>query len=222
MTSHMHLSKISEQLKKVDPHMSKVGAQAKVLTEERMCKGLSMFTKALERIQKALVEADIDAGRKVFGTPEPVNGVMDIKQCNQFHRLWSVVMLVSCQAAAQSKQNTHTEWFGDGMQWAGCALIALMGQRERFEAFDFTYHIISAWELDSAEHKRESAAGIQLVEFVKWAKNKRALNDHIFAVFDRYPTSDSRKALLKKTGQSESYGDYIPPPGSESDRETDV
>ena len=121
-------------------------------------------------------------------------------------------MLVSCQVASPSKQNTPTDWFGDGMQWAGCTIMALMGQRERFEAFDFTYHIISAWELDTPEHKAAAASGISLVEFVRWAKNKRALNDHIFAVFDRYPT-------LKR---AETYGDYIPPPGAESEKETDV
>lgn len=80
------------------------------------------------------------------------------------------------------------QWFGDGLYWGGCVLIALLGQRERyvfkkllpkfvhvvvthsllhssppspwhsFEANDFSYHIIKAYQLDLV---KEAALGTQ-------------------------------------------------------------
>ena len=61
MTAHMQLGRITDRLAKSEPSLAKLGKQAKILTEERMCKGLSMFEKALERIQRALNEADDEA-----------------------------------------------------------------------------------------------------------------------------------------------------------------
>eukprot|EP00039_Didymoeca_costata_P002102 m.57505 g.57505 ORF g.57505 m.57505 type:complete len:1269 (-) comp11113_c1_seq1:133-3939(-) len=174
-----------------EPEIAHIGEQAEVLTRERMCKGLSMFTKVLDRIKKALEEADEEAQRKVFGAPQPANGVMDVEECNQFHRLWSVVLYTSCSTAARmSGKNRggldidqHRQWFGDGMQWAGCVIMALMGQRHRFEAFDFTYHIIKAWDMDQ---KEASHQGVSVSEFVRIGKGKRALNQEIFAILDKY------------------------------------
>ena len=42
----------------------------------------------------------------------------------------------------------HREWCGEGLQWAGCALITLLGQQKRFEALDFCYHLLRVHEVD--------------------------------------------------------------------------
>lgn len=34
------------------------------------------------------------------------------------------------------------ELFGDGIYWAGCALIRLLSQQRRFEVLDFCYHLL--------------------------------------------------------------------------------
>ena len=46
--------------------------------------------------------------------------------------------------------HTHTdrEWCGEGLQWAGCTLITLLGQQKRFEALDFCYHLLRVHEVD--------------------------------------------------------------------------
>ena len=46
--------------------------------------------------------------------------------------------------------HTHTdrEWCGEGLQWAGCTLITLLGQQKRFEALDFCYHLLRVNEVD--------------------------------------------------------------------------
>lgn len=41
--------------------------------------------------------------------------------------------------------------FGEGLNWAGCTFIALLGQENRFEALDFCYHIVKVYEVDSRD-----------------------------------------------------------------------
>ena len=41
--------------------------------------------------------------------------------------------------------------FGEGLNWAGCTLIALLGQENRFEALDFCYHIVKVYAVDARD-----------------------------------------------------------------------
>ena len=45
----------------------------------------------------------------------------------------------------------HRECFGEGLQWAGCVFIMLLGQRRRFEALDFCYHLMRVHEVDKQD-----------------------------------------------------------------------
>lgn len=49
------------------------------------------------------------------------------------------------------------ELFGEGLNWAGCAMITLLGQQRRFEALDFCYHILRVQRVDG---KDENVKGI--------------------------------------------------------------
>lgn len=40
------------------------------------------------------------------------------------------------------------EWCGEGLQWAGCVLITLLGQQRKFETLDFCYHLLRVNEVD--------------------------------------------------------------------------
>lgn len=46
---------------------------------------------------------------------------------------------------------SHRECFGEGLQWAGCAMLTLLGQQKRFEALDFCYHLSHVFEVDSQD-----------------------------------------------------------------------
>ena len=48
---------------------------------------------------------------------------------------------VSCLCA-------YRQLFGEGLNWAGCTLIVLLGQQRRFEALDFCYHILRVNRVD--------------------------------------------------------------------------
>jgi cytoplasmic FMR1 interacting protein len=71
------------------PQQQAMAKQADTLTKERLCMGLSMFQRVLQKVKELLVEGD--RGQNVWFGPPPANGVMDIDECNQFHRLWSAV-----------------------------------------------------------------------------------------------------------------------------------
>ena len=42
----------------------------------------------------------------------------------------------------------YRQLFGEGLNWAGCTLIILLGQQRRFEALDFCYHILRVNRVD--------------------------------------------------------------------------
>lgn len=41
--------------------------------------------------------------------------------------------------------------YGEGLQWAGCVLLVLLGQHKRFEALDFCYHLLRVHDVDRQE-----------------------------------------------------------------------
>lgn len=43
------------------------------------------------------------------------------------------------------------ELFGEGLHWAGCAMIVLLGQQRKFEALDFCYHILRVQRVDGKD-----------------------------------------------------------------------
>lgn len=43
------------------------------------------------------------------------------------------------------------ELFGEGLHWAGCAIIVLLNQQRRFEALDFCYHILRVQRVDGKD-----------------------------------------------------------------------
>ena len=105
--------------------------------------------------------------------------------------------------------------FGEGLHWAGCVLITLLGQQRRFECLDFCYHIFRVQRVDG---KDENIKGIvsyqiklpkrkmhkcivfvlfsfqQLKRMVDRIRRFQVLNSQIFATLNKYmrtSTADS-------------------------------
>ena len=57
----------------------------------------------------------------------------------------------------------YRQLFGEGLNWAGCSLIVLLGQQRRFEALDFAYHLL---RVNRVDQKDEICKG--MVSGVKW------------------------------------------------------
>ena len=52
------------------------------------------------------------------------------------------------------------EWCGEGLQWAGCTIMALLGQQKRFDAFDFCYHMMRVHNVDRQDAEIQQGASV--------------------------------------------------------------
>ncbi|CAL1540993.1 unnamed protein product [Lymnaea stagnalis] len=111
-----------------------------LLTKDRLCCNLSIFEFILQKIRTFM-------GNKLWHGSTPANGVMNLDTCDEFHRLWSAVQFVYCIPVGDH-EFTIEEMFGEGLNWAGCVLITVLGQQRRFEALDFSYHLLKAHRQD--------------------------------------------------------------------------
>ena len=76
-----------------------IAREGDLLTRERLCCGLSIFEVILNRI-KSYLEDPI-----WHGSP-PTNGVMNVQECTEFHRLWSALQFIMCCPAVSSTNYT--------------------------------------------------------------------------------------------------------------------
>ena len=68
---------------------AQIAREGDLLTRERLCCGLSIFEVILNRIKGFLEDA-------VWHGKPPANGVINIDECTEFHRLWSALQFVYC------------------------------------------------------------------------------------------------------------------------------
>lgn len=110
-----------------------IANEGDLLTKERLCCGLTMFEMILSRIKSFMLESE-DKGALWTGSdhPPPANGVMFVDECIEFHRLWSALQFIYCIPVGDG-EFTVEELFGEGLNWAGLALVTLLGQQKRFE-----------------------------------------------------------------------------------------
>lgn len=53
------------------------------------------------------------------------------------------------------ENRTNLDNFGESMLWAGCTIIHILGQRNRFEMLDFLNYLIKLDEIDQFEKSKE-------------------------------------------------------------------
>lgn len=133
-----------------------IAREGDLLTRERLCCGLSIFEVILNRVKSYLDDP-------VWCGPPPANGIIHVDECSEFHRLWSALQFVYC-IPVRGTEYTIEELFGEGLNWAGCVMIVLLGQQRRFEALDFCYHILRVQRVDG---KDEDVKGIVSGQFHK-------------------------------------------------------
>ncbi|XP_026473678.1 cytoplasmic FMR1-interacting protein-like [Ctenocephalides felis] len=172
-----------------------IAREGDLLTRERLCCGLSIFEVVLLRLRGFLDDP-------IWSGPPPTNGVLNVDECTEFHRLWSALQFVYCIPVGET-EFTVEELFGEGLHWAGCTMIVLLGQQRRFEALDFCYHILRVQRVDG---KDEMVKGINLKRMVDRIRRFQVLNSQIFATLNK---------LLKGVegdGQSVEHVRCFPPP----------
>ena len=50
--------------------------------------------------------------------------------------------------------------FGEGLNWAGCALVYLLGQQRRYELLDFTYHMLRVHKVDQQTETHKGVVSV--------------------------------------------------------------
>jgi len=154
---------------------AQIAREGDLLTRERLCCGLSIFEVILNRIKGFLEDA-------VWHGKAPANGVINIDECTEFHRLWSALQFVYCIPVGEH-EFTVEQLFGEGLNWAGCVMIVLLSQQRRFECLDFCYHIFRVQRVDGLD---KNIKGIQLKRMVDRIRRFQVLNSQIFATLNKY------------------------------------
>uniref|UniRef100_A0A4W3HTP7 Cytoplasmic FMR1 interacting protein 2 n=1 Tax=Callorhinchus milii TaxID=7868 RepID=A0A4W3HTP7_CALMI len=152
-----------------------IAREGDLLTKERLCCGLSMFEVILTRVRNYLADA-------VWKGPPASNGVMHVDECVEFHRLWSAMQFVYCIPVG-TNEFTAEQCFGDGLSWAGCSIIVLLGQQRRFDLFDFCYHLLKVQRQDG---KDEIIKNVPLKKMADRIRKYQILNNEIFAMLNKY------------------------------------
>ncbi|XP_032879162.1 cytoplasmic FMR1-interacting protein 1 isoform X2 [Amblyraja radiata] len=169
----LHLVPLIERLG--TPQQVAIAREGDLLTKERLCCGLSMFEVILTRIQLFLDDS-------IWRGPLPSNGVMHVDECVEFHRLWSAMQFVYCIPVG-AHEFTVEQCFGDGLHWAGCMIITLLGQQRRFDVLDFCYHLLKVQKHDG---KDDVLKNVPLKKMVDRIRKFQILNDEIFAILSKY------------------------------------
>ncbi|KAI1287333.1 Cytoplasmic FMR1-interacting protein [Halotydeus destructor] len=168
-----------------------IAREGDLLTKERLCCGLSIFEVILSRIRSFMLETEEQASLWIgaaFGAPP--NGVIFVDECIEFHRLWSALQFVYSIPVGDG-EFTIEELFGEGLNWAGCAMMTVLGQQKRFEALDFSYHLLKVQRVDG---KDEMVRGVQLKKMVDRIRRFQVLNSQIFSVLNKYLTNNGGAA----------------------------
>ena len=179
--SGMHLTKIAQTYG--DSIQASNAKQAELLTKERLCRGLTLFEKLMCSLRDEVLNHPCFVGQP------PSNGVMNIEECDEFHRMWSAIQYVMCV----------TEWvgplpeevFGDGLIWGGITIIYLLGQHRRFEALDFCYHILNVHHLKPPPplkdlKERHKFRNMELNRIIQRIKVHKQVNKQVISILDKF------------------------------------
>lgn len=100
------------------------------------------------------VSRNIWQGSEASGTTLGTDELIELEGCTQFHRIWSAIQFVFATPCGENEY-TVEEMFGEGLNWAGCTLICLLGQQRRFEMLDFGAHFLKLQRNDKKDTSRD-------------------------------------------------------------------
>ncbi|KAM3956068.1 cytoplasmic FMR1-interacting protein Sra-1 [Aphomia sociella] len=167
---------------------SQLAREGDLLTRERLCCGLSLFSVVLRRLRACLVAPQWPS------PPAPAHHApLHTDDTSEFHRLWSALQFLYCIPVGDT-QFTVEELFGEGLHWAGCTIIALLGQQRRFEALDYCYHILRVQRVDG---KDENVKGIPLKRMVDRIRRFQVLNSQIFGILARHLSAEDERTAVE-------------------------
>lgn len=100
----------------------------------------------------------------------------------EFYRLWAVLQFIYCIEDMESSDFSDIEIFGHGFTWGGSSLVYLFGQHLRFDAFNFTDHVLN---IDTLTEGLDKNRGM-VEKFLTNAKLLQSLNTQIFSTLKTF------------------------------------
>lgn len=120
--------------------------EGELLTRERLCCGLSIFEYVLREIRDCLDKSQLNSSNS-YRFYQSTHTLNNDENTLEFYRLWSAMQFNYCMPK-NGTGNSVEEMFGDGLLWSGCTLLALLNQQHKFEAFDYSYHLVRVNSID--------------------------------------------------------------------------
>ena len=147
-----------------------------------------LFRNVLFRIAEFL---DSSGLRQAWGAG--AEDPMDVDSAPDMHRSWSAVQFAFLVARGSGVDADPRSEYGDGVPWAGCTLVHLLGQRNRFELLDFSYHIDHVHVFDGASTAAGEASKVKIeseqaalaTAFVHRVRKVRAVNSSVFSLLGK-------------------------------------
>lgn len=99
-------------------------------------------------LQSTWCSADVTKSLKGLDLFAQVGGLLQLLTCVE--NCVSFFLHV-CVPACIVLLSLVRECYGEGLQWAGCVLMTLLGQQKRFAALDYCYHLVRVNEVDEQE-----------------------------------------------------------------------
>lgn len=159
---------------------------------------LSLFKSFLQKVSDML-----QAVRPLWSGTAPDNGVLAVDSTTEFYRLWSGLQFVCCLPTGENELSNH-ELFGDGLLWAACAIIHFLGQQQRFEVFDFSYHILNVEESSVTPCTNPS-----MQQFFKKVRLWRDINSSIFSTLQAFCNPPTENPLQLHPPSSDDTDQFI-------------
>lgn len=132
----------------------------------------STFKYALEKFKEQLRN-----NIHMFGEPAVLDNVIPVEHTTEFYRVWSAVQFCICYP--QQGANAM-ELFGDGIIWAGAAVIYLLGQHNRFRVLDFCAHTVRVEEATEVKYSAATPQGQRIEQFFQNVAYVWAVNEEVW------------------------------------------
>ncbi|KAG2375247.1 hypothetical protein C9374_009870 [Naegleria lovaniensis] len=141
---------------------------------------LSLFKQFLERMSGFLSNV-----RESWKGTSPPDRLQKLDSSKEFYRLWGVLQFVFCIPPEVANEPTDFEVFGDGFFWAGCTIVYLFQQHLRFDAFNFSDHVLNISNISKEGMEK-------LKPFLNNAHIIRSINNRVFnCLRSYYPLVDN-------------------------------
>lgn len=141
---------------------------------------LSLFKQFLERMSGFLSNV-----RESWKGTSPPDRLQKLDSSKEFYRLWGVLQFVFCIPPEVANEPSDFEVFGDGFFWAGCTIVYLFQQHLRFDAFNFSDHVLNISNISKEGMEK-------LKPFLNNAHIIRSINNRVFnCLRSYYPLVDN-------------------------------